>query len=163
VRGQYIEGAIYGKPVVGYRQEQNVKVDSPTETFVALRLFIDNWRWADVPIYMRVGKRLPKSATEISVHFKKAPAVLFNRDLSDRNVLVMRRSLRGATRSRRPGLSSIRSRKHGTQRRMRLGCSFTLPARGDPRKPMICLPMMAGHGGDCETARSHGMRTKYSK
>lgn len=90
VRGQYIEGAIYGKPVVGYRQEQNVQLDSQTETFVALRLFIDNWRWADVPIYMRVGKRLPKSATEISVHFKKAPAVLFNKDLSDRNVLVIR-------------------------------------------------------------------------
>jgi glucose-6-phosphate 1-dehydrogenase len=90
VRGQYMEGAIYGKPVVGYRQEQNVKLDSQTETFVALRLFIDNWRWADVPIYMRVGKRLPKSATEISIHFKKAPAVLFNRELSDQNVLVIR-------------------------------------------------------------------------
>src|SRR5438874_710913 len=53
-------------------------------------LYIDNWRWADVPIYMRVGKRLPKSATEISIHFKKAPAVLFNKGLSDRNVLVIR-------------------------------------------------------------------------
>ena len=63
---------------------------SQTETFVALRLFIDNWRWADVPIYMRVGKRLPKSATEISIHFKKAPAVLFNKDLRDLNVLVIR-------------------------------------------------------------------------
>ncbi len=90
VRGQYAEGAIHGDPVVGYRQEQNVKLDSQTETFVALRLFIDNWRWADVPIYMRVGKRLPKSATEISIHFKKAPAVLFNKDLSDQNVLVIR-------------------------------------------------------------------------
>src|SRR5207249_2028523 len=79
VRGQYTEGAIHGDPVLGYRQEQNVKPDSQTETFVALRLFIDNWRWADVPIYMRVGKRLPKSATEISIHFKKAPAVLFNK------------------------------------------------------------------------------------
>jgi glucose-6-phosphate 1-dehydrogenase len=90
VRGQYAEGAIHGDPVVGYRQEQNVKPDSQTETFVALRLFIDNWRWADVPIYMRVGKRLPKSATEISIHFKKAPAVLFNKALCDQNVLVIR-------------------------------------------------------------------------
>src|SRR5881392_164705 len=90
VRGQYTEGAIHGKPVLGYRQEQNVKSDSQTETFVALRLYIDNWRWADVPIFMRVGKRLPKSATEISIHFKKAPAVLFNRGLSDQNVLVIR-------------------------------------------------------------------------
>ncbi len=90
VRAQYTKGAIDGDPVIGYRQEQNVKPDSGTETFVALRLFIDNWRWADVPIYMRVGKRLPKSATEISIHFKKAPAVLFNKDLHDLNVLVIR-------------------------------------------------------------------------
>ena len=63
-----------------------------TETFVALRLNIDNWRWADVPIYMRVGKRLPKSGTEISIHFKKAPLVLFNKESRtlDQNVLVIR-------------------------------------------------------------------------
>src|ERR1700704_2200776 len=90
VRGQYTKGAIHGEPVVGYREEQNVDPHSQTETYVALRLFIDNWRWADVPVYMRVGKRLPKSATEISIHFKKAPAVLFNKDLSDLNVLVIR-------------------------------------------------------------------------
>ena len=90
VRGQYMEGNIHGEPVLGYRQEQNVNPNSQTETFVALRLFIDNWRWADVPVYMRVGKRLPKSATEISIHFKKAPAVLFNKDLRDLNVLVIR-------------------------------------------------------------------------
>src|SRR5438045_141356 len=90
VRGQYTKGAIHGEAFVGYREEQNVKPDSQTETFVALRLFIDDWRWADVPIYMRVGKRLPKSATEISIHFKKAPAVLFNKDLKDLNVLVIR-------------------------------------------------------------------------
>src|ERR671936_851816 len=90
VRGQYAKGAINGEPVVGYRQEKNVNPDSQTETFVALRLYIDTWRWAEVPIYMRVGKRLPKSATEISIHFKKAPAVLFNKDLRDLNVLVIR-------------------------------------------------------------------------
>jgi glucose-6-phosphate 1-dehydrogenase len=90
VRAQYTKGAINGEPVAGYRQEQNVNPESQTETFVALRLFIDDWRWADVPIYMRVGKRLPKSATEISIHFKKAPAVLFNKDLRDLNVLVIR-------------------------------------------------------------------------
>src|SRR5467141_3143103 len=90
VRGQYTKGAIHGEPVVGYREEQNVDPHSETETYVALRLFIDNWRWADVPVYMRVGKRLPKSATEISIQFKKAPAVLFNKGLSDQNVLVIR-------------------------------------------------------------------------
>jgi glucose-6-phosphate 1-dehydrogenase len=92
VRGQYAEGAINGKPVAGYRSEERVDPKSMTETFVALRLNIDNWRWADVPIYMMVGKRLPKSATEISVHFKKAPAVLFNKEFTERdqNVLVVR-------------------------------------------------------------------------
>ncbi len=92
VRGQYAEGAISGKAVPGYRAEKNVKPDSQTETFVALRLLVDNWRWADVPIYVRVGKRLPKSGTEISVHFKKAPAVLFNKEAQPlgQNVLVIR-------------------------------------------------------------------------
>src|SRR5437868_1053793 len=90
VRAQYSKGAINGEPVLGYRQEKNVSPNSQTETFVALRLYIDNWRWADVPIYMRVGKRLPKSATDISIHFKEAPAVLFNKDLRALNVLVIR-------------------------------------------------------------------------
>jgi glucose-6-phosphate 1-dehydrogenase len=92
IRGQYAAGAITGKPVPAYREEKNIDARSTTETFVALRINIDNWRWADVPIYMRVGKRLPKSATEISVHFKKAPAVLFNKEAItlDQNVLVVR-------------------------------------------------------------------------
>ena len=82
IRGQYAEGAITGEAAPGYRAEKNVNPNSQTETFVALRLFVDSWRWADVPIYVRVGKRLPKSGTEISVHFKKAPQVLFNKELS---------------------------------------------------------------------------------
>jgi glucose-6-phosphate 1-dehydrogenase len=92
VRGQYAAGAINGKSVPAYREEKNVDPKSMTETFVALRLHIDNWRWADVPIYLRVGKRLPKSGTEISVHFKKAPSVLFNKEsvALDQNVLVIR-------------------------------------------------------------------------
>jgi glucose-6-phosphate 1-dehydrogenase len=92
VRGQYSAGAINGKPVVGYRQEQGVDPKSVTETYVALRIRIDDWRWADVPVYLRVGKRLPKSGTEISVHFKKAPPVLFNKEsvTIDQNVLVAR-------------------------------------------------------------------------
>jgi glucose-6-phosphate 1-dehydrogenase len=90
VRGQYAEGAINGQPVPGYRSEKNVNPKSMTDTFVALRLNIENWRWWDVPIYMRVGKRLPKSGTEISVHFKKAPLVLFNKETNESNVLVIR-------------------------------------------------------------------------
>jgi glucose-6-phosphate 1-dehydrogenase len=92
VRGQYAEGAISGKTAVGYREEKNVNPESQTETFVALRVLVDNWRWAGVPFYVRVGKRLPKSGTEISVHFKKAPSVLFNKESQtlDHNVLVIR-------------------------------------------------------------------------
>jgi glucose-6-phosphate 1-dehydrogenase len=92
VRGQYREGAISGKAVPAYRAEEKVNRNSKTETFVALRLSVDNWRWAGVPIYMRVGKRLPKSGTEISVHFKTAPMVLFNKenDGLENNVLVIR-------------------------------------------------------------------------
>src|SRR5437016_10187808 len=92
VRAQYTAGAIGGQPVPAYRQEKGVNPKSMTETYVGLRINIDNWRWAGVPVYMRVGKRLPKSATEISVHFKKAPAVLFNKETVtiDQNVLVIR-------------------------------------------------------------------------
>ena len=97
VRAQYGPGTIKEKPAVGYREEKNVKSDSQTETYVALRLLIDNWRWADVPFYVRVGKRMPKSGTEIGIHFKNAPGVLFNidRDQPSRrdgsqNVLVIR-------------------------------------------------------------------------
>src|SRR5215813_2725861 len=90
VRAQYAEGAINGQPVPAYRAEQNVNPKSMTDTFVALRLHIDDWRFWNVPIYMRVGKRLPKSATEISVHFKKAPMVLFNKETNEANVLVIR-------------------------------------------------------------------------
>jgi glucose-6-phosphate 1-dehydrogenase len=92
VRGQYGEGAINGEAVPGYRSEKNVDPESKTETFVALKVSVDDWRLADVPIYIRVGKRLPKSGTEISIHFKKAPAVLFNRESVslDQNVLVIR-------------------------------------------------------------------------
>ena len=90
VRGQYAEGAINGKTVAGYRAEKNVDPKSVTDTFVALRLNMDNWRWWNVPIYMRVGKRLPKSGTDISVHFKKAPLVLFNKESTEQNVLVIR-------------------------------------------------------------------------
>jgi glucose-6-phosphate 1-dehydrogenase len=92
VRAQYSAGAINGKPVPGYREEANIAPNSKTETYVALRLRIDNWRWSEVPFYVRVGKRLPKSGTEISVHFKKAPLVLFNKEsmLHDQNALVIR-------------------------------------------------------------------------
>lgn len=73
VRGQYGPGIIDGQEVLGYRQEDNVNPDSQVETYAALQLFIDNWRWEGVPFYLRAGKRLPKRATEIAVSFKHAP------------------------------------------------------------------------------------------
>ena len=77
VRGQYARGSMAGQAVPGYREEKNVAPDSRTETFVALKLFIDNWRWAGVPFYLRHGKRLPKGVAEIAIQFKAPPAVLF--------------------------------------------------------------------------------------
>jgi glucose-6-phosphate 1-dehydrogenase len=78
VRGQYGEGVVEGiGPVPAYRAEPNVSPDSRTETFVALKLSIDNWRWADVPFYIRTGKRMAKRVTEIAIQFRRAPFVLF--------------------------------------------------------------------------------------
>ncbi|MET0460496.1 MAG: glucose-6-phosphate dehydrogenase [Ilumatobacteraceae bacterium] len=77
VRGQYVEGAVDGEPVGGYADEEGVALGSAAETFVALRLVVDNWRWAGVPIYVRSGKRLRKRATEIVVQFHRPPHVPF--------------------------------------------------------------------------------------
>ncbi|HMF96020.1 MAG TPA: glucose-6-phosphate dehydrogenase [Vicinamibacterales bacterium] len=84
VRAQYTAGFIAGKAVPGYREEKGVKPASRTETYVALRVCIDNWRWAGVPFFLRTGKRLPKRASEISVHLKEVPPILFNADPSAR-------------------------------------------------------------------------------
>ena len=78
VRAQYTAGAINGKPAPAYQQEKGVNPDSQTETYVAFKAFVDNWRWSGVPFYLRTGKRLPEQVTEISIHFKPVPQVLFN-------------------------------------------------------------------------------------
>jgi glucose-6-phosphate 1-dehydrogenase len=77
VRGQYGRGFIEGEPVVGYREEEGVDPNSETETFVAARLRVDNWRWADTPFFVRVGKRLPRRETTIAIQFKRVPHTLF--------------------------------------------------------------------------------------
>jgi glucose-6-phosphate 1-dehydrogenase len=84
VRGQYGEGIEGDNRVTGYRSEPYVAADSRTETFVAMKLFIDNWRWADVPFYLRTGKRLPQRATRIVIQFKRAPFVLFRKTAVDK-------------------------------------------------------------------------------
>ena len=92
IRGQYGPGQVLGKTVVGYREEPGVDPDSSTETFVALKITFDNWRWANVPFFLRTGKRLQKRITEIAIQFKEVPHRLFtNTDAAlEPNVLVIR-------------------------------------------------------------------------
>jgi glucose-6-phosphate 1-dehydrogenase len=87
VRAQYIDGEVEGEIVPSYRKEvreyftkigKSLPADSTTETYVALRLFVDNWRWAGVPFYLRTGKRLPKRSSEVAIQFKEVPQILFN-------------------------------------------------------------------------------------
>ena len=94
VRGQYGPGTVDGKQVAGYREEDRVAKDSQTETFAAMRLEIENWRWAGVPFYLRAGKRLAKRVTEVTVVFKQPPLHLFksnsSEDRIEPNVISMR-------------------------------------------------------------------------
>ncbi|MFQ5455482.1 MAG: glucose-6-phosphate dehydrogenase [Nitrospirota bacterium] len=98
VRGQYGRGKVMGQDIPMYREEKNVSPSSYTETFAALKLFIDNWRWADVPFYIRTGKRLKRHLTEIAIHFKNVPHSLFSKvmiccsdsNIPDSNILVFK-------------------------------------------------------------------------
>jgi len=78
VRGQYTAGKVKGRQLAGYQDEDRVVENSRTETFVAMKVLIDNWRWAGVPFYLRTGKAMPARITEIGIHFKSVPKVLFN-------------------------------------------------------------------------------------
>jgi len=93
VRGQYGPGTTNANIVPGYRDEEGIPDDSTTETFVALKVFVDNWRWADVPFYLRTGKRLKKNVTEIAIHFKRVPICLFTQSLTgcpENNTLILK-------------------------------------------------------------------------
>jgi glucose-6-phosphate 1-dehydrogenase len=93
VRGQYFAGMIDGQPRPGYRQETKVLSDSNVETYVAMKLLIDNWRWSGVPFYLRTGKSLPLSASEVRVQFRKTPHVLFAKECGqklDANAITLR-------------------------------------------------------------------------
>ena len=92
VRGQYIESEKKGVKVNGYRQEQGVPSDSHTETFLAMKINISNWRWEGVPFYLRTGKQMPTKVTEIVVHFKATPHRLFScrEDCPEQNQLIIR-------------------------------------------------------------------------
>jgi len=93
VRGQYFAGIVGGEVRPGYRQETKVKTDSNVETFVAMKLLIDNWRWSGVPFYLRTGKNLPMSASEVGIQFRPTPHVLFAAQCGnklDANALTLR-------------------------------------------------------------------------
>jgi glucose-6-phosphate 1-dehydrogenase len=80
VRGQYSGGKLQEQVIAGYREEQGVNPDSRTETFVALKLFVDNWRWHDIPFYLRTGKRLARQCSEIVIQFKDVPHKAFPKE-----------------------------------------------------------------------------------
>lgn len=113
VRGQYGPGYINGDPVKGYREEDNVNPMSFVETYVALKLYIDDWRWAGVPFYLRAGKRLPKRATEIAVTFKGVPGLLFHskdKMIEPNNLVIRIQPDEGASlrmNCKVPGLSNL--------------------------------------------------------
>lgn len=89
VRGQYGPGVVNGAQVPGYRQEHGVKPDSATDTFVALKLYVDNWRWSGVPFFLRTGKRLAKGKTEVAIQFKQAPHMVFRGEDLEANSLAL--------------------------------------------------------------------------
>ncbi|HKX64348.1 MAG TPA: glucose-6-phosphate dehydrogenase [Rhizomicrobium sp.] len=110
VRGQYDSGIVGGEKALAYRAETNVSPDSTVETYAAMRLSIDNWRWAGVPFYLRTGKRLSKRYTEIAIRFKQAPYALFREtpvDELDADWLILRiqpdESIRLRFNAKRPG------------------------------------------------------------
>jgi len=91
VRAQYTRGSFGGEDVKGYREEQGVPANSTTETYAAVRLQVENWRWSNTPFYLRAGKRMPRRVTEVAIHFKQPPHLLFqgSRPLQS-NVLLLR-------------------------------------------------------------------------
>lgn len=111
VRGQYGEGWVKGEKVEGYRQEEGVNKDSNTETFAALKFFIDNWRWQNVPFYVRTGKRMHQKSSIISIQFKDVPHLIFPNQSSEswqQNRLIIsiqpEMSIRLQVQAKRPGL-----------------------------------------------------------
>jgi len=146
VRAQYTHGTIHDQEVPGYRREEGVKPDSTTETFVALKVFVENWRWSGVPFYIRTGKAMPHRASEIAVQFKDIPQILFNANPNSPqapNVLTLRiqpeegMSLRIS--SKIPG---TRAQTHPVEMNFNYGDSFSAPSPEAYER--LLLDVMAG-------------------
>jgi glucose-6-phosphate 1-dehydrogenase len=146
VRAQYSSGTVNGVDVPGYRRESDVKPDSTTETFVAVKLSLDNWRWSGVPFYLRTGKALAKRASEVAVYFKEIPQILFNTDPEHPlapNVLVLNiqpeEGLSLRIISKVPG---SKARTHPVEMHFRYGEAFGVPSPEAYER--LLLDVMAG-------------------
>jgi glucose-6-phosphate 1-dehydrogenase len=143
VRGQYGPGYVLGDKVPGYREEPGVNPESSTETFAALKLYFDNWRWAGVPFYLRSGKRMPKRLTEIAIQFKETPLRLFSQTDApiEPNVLVVRvQPNEGITLRFAAKLPGTRTRIRSVNMDFRYGSSFGVePPEAYQRLLLDCL------------------------
>ncbi len=130
VRARYRQGSQHGQEVPGYLEENGVASESRTETYVALRLTLDTWRWAGVPFYLRTGKRLPKRATEIAIQFHDPPTNLFAvEDVRQANQLILQiQPDEGASLAIRAKIPGSRRRLQDVRMDFRYGTSFAVPA-----------------------------------
>jgi glucose-6-phosphate 1-dehydrogenase len=131
IRAQYTAGSIQGADVPAYLQERGVAPTSRTDTYVAIRLELNNWRWAGVPFFLRTGKRLPKRATEIAIQFRRPPTELFEPELDGQigaNQLVLRiQPNEGASLSFEAKIPGSRRRLQEVRMDFRYGTAFAVP------------------------------------
>ncbi len=146
VRAQYAHGIIDGQEVPGYRREEGVRADSTTETYVALKLFVENWRWSGVPFYLRTGKAMPRRASEIAVQFKDIPEILFNANPEARqapNVLTLRiQPQEGMALRIMSKIPGSRARTHPVEMNFNYGDAFSAPSPEAYER--LLLDVMAG-------------------
>ena len=132
VRGQYAPGSIQGKEVPDYHREKGVAPDSKTETYLAMRLTLDNWRWAGVPFYLRTGKALPKRITEIAIQFRKPPTLLFQPDTEGSDhinqLILLIQPKEGTSLSFQAKIPGSRRRLQQVHMDFRYGTAFAIPS-----------------------------------
>ena len=140
VRAQYTKGSIQGVEVPGYLEEKGVAPGSKTDTYVAIRLELNTWRWAGVPFFLRTGKRLPKRATEIAIQFRRPPTELFE---ADARRAQRRQSARAANSAQRGGKPDVRGQGS------RLAAPPSGGAHGFPLRNRICRSTPGGLRATC--------------
>ncbi|MBS3763156.1 MAG: glucose-6-phosphate dehydrogenase [Planctomycetes bacterium] len=147
IRGQYATGEIDGEKVSAYREEKGVATDSNTETFVALRTYIDNWRWSGVPFYLTTGKRLAEQVTEVAIEFRSVPNILFRRARDEElstNLLKVRvqpeESVTLRICSKQPGLGM-----HISSEEMHFPCDTRVASATPKAYERLLLDVMAGN------------------